>query len=440
MITVRTVLFTVLLAAIVYAAFYAVRWYDTNAYYVQVNNNELMIYHGRIGGGVLYKPVEVERTGVTVADVPAYTVSQLITGVQEDSLKAAQSYVANLVATQKAANCTQSPTAPGCTPTTTIAVRLHRHNDDLDRSPLMERRIRWLGIAMVICFVALFVQLNNIQIVKAHALATSSNNPRVLALQRNDPRGDILSADGIVLASSVPSTSGYYKYQRVYNPYTSVLFSQIVGFDSIIFGKSGIEAEYDSYLQSHTQPAKSLRDLLRSRTTTGNVTLTISSSLQSVTARRLDATDANSRAPEAAAVVINVKTGAIEAMYGNPTYDPTPLASPNITTEKYTWAVLNQHPASSPLVSPRLPTGLPARFDVQDGHVRRRLRPPARTGQARLPGGPVHPPPAIRQAALQLQGQRGSAGVLRRGPHRHPARLVRHRVRHTGHGTSAAPR
>jgi protein phosphatase len=120
LITVRTVLFTVLLAAIVYAAFYAVRWYDTNAYYVQVNNNELMIYHGRIGGGVLYKPVEVERTGVTVADVPAYTVSQLITGVQEDSLKAAQNYVANLVATQKAANCTQNPTAPGCTPATTV--------------------------------------------------------------------------------------------------------------------------------------------------------------------------------------------------------------------------------------------------------------------------------------------------------------------------------
>ena len=120
LITVRTVLFTVLLAAIVYAAFYAVRWYDTNAYYVQVNNNELMIFHGRIGGGVLYKPVEVERTGVTVADVPAYTVSQLITGVQEDSLKAAQSYVANLVATQKAANCVQNPTAPGCTPTTTL--------------------------------------------------------------------------------------------------------------------------------------------------------------------------------------------------------------------------------------------------------------------------------------------------------------------------------
>jgi len=119
LITVRTVLFAVILVAIVYAAFYAVRWYDTNAYYVQVNNNELMIYHGRIGGGVLYKPVEVERTGVTTADVPAYTLSQLKTGVQEDSLPAAQHFVANLVATQRQATCAQNPTAPGCPPTTT---------------------------------------------------------------------------------------------------------------------------------------------------------------------------------------------------------------------------------------------------------------------------------------------------------------------------------
>ena len=64
-----------------------------------------------------------------------------------------------------------------------------------------------------------------------------------------------------------------------------MLFSQIVGFDSIIYGKTGIEAEYNSYLQSHTRPAKTLGDLLTSRTTTGNVTLTISSTLQSQVAR-----------------------------------------------------------------------------------------------------------------------------------------------------------
>ena len=120
LISFRTVLFVVLLAAILLGALYAVRWYDTNAYYVQFNNNELMIYHGRLGGGVLYKPVEVERTGVTAADIPAYSVPGLVTGIQEDSLQAAQGYVAGLVATQHQAVCTQDPTATGCTTTSTV--------------------------------------------------------------------------------------------------------------------------------------------------------------------------------------------------------------------------------------------------------------------------------------------------------------------------------
>ena len=157
---------------------------------------------------------------------------QLVTGVQEDSLQAAQAYVAGLVATQQQITCAQNA----------AHARLHHHAEHgaarrriattTTGGALMERRIRRLGIFMVLCFVALFVQLNNIQILKAHALATSPNNPRVIQVDRNDPRGDILSADGVVLASSVPSTTGYYKYQRVYNPLTATLFSQIVGFDS----------------------------------------------------------------------------------------------------------------------------------------------------------------------------------------------------------------
>jgi hypothetical protein len=80
-----------------------------------------MIYHGRVGGGVLYKPVEVERTGVTTADVPAYSVPGLMSGVQEDSLQAAQAYVDGLVASQHQAVCAQNPTSAGCSPTTTVA-------------------------------------------------------------------------------------------------------------------------------------------------------------------------------------------------------------------------------------------------------------------------------------------------------------------------------
>ncbi len=215
----------------------------------------------------------------------------------------------------------------------------------------MERRIRRLGVFMLLCFVVLFVQLNNIQILKANSLATSPKNPRVLALERDDPRGDIISADGVVLASSVPS-SGYYEYKRVYNPYTAEIFSQIVGFDSLIYGKTGVEAEYDSYLESHTRPAKTLRDLLTNRTTTGNVTLTITTTLQNQVAAAVNATDVDNSAPLAGAVVMNVKTGAIEAMYSDPPYNPVPLASPDTVTENYAWASDDpSNGVSSPLVS-----------------------------------------------------------------------------------------
>jgi penicillin-binding protein A len=215
----------------------------------------------------------------------------------------------------------------------------------------MEKRIRWVGILMVLLFVALFVQLNNIQVFKSNSLANSQSNPRVVAVERSQPRGDILSADGITLASSVPTNGGSYKYKRVYNPYTAVLFSQIVGYDSEIYGLTGVEAYYNQYLESHTRPAKSLRDLLVNRTTTDDVTLTIDSHLQSEVAAAVDAVDVNNSAPEAGAVVMNVKSGAIEAMYGNPTFNPTGLVSTDGNIEKLSWALLNSNKAESPLVS-----------------------------------------------------------------------------------------
>ena len=66
----------------------------------------------------------------------------------------------------------------------------------------------------------------------------------------------------------------------MYNQYTAVLFSQIVGYDSLNYGRTGVEEEYDNYLESHTRPGRgslltTLRKLLVNHTTTDNVTLTI---------------------------------------------------------------------------------------------------------------------------------------------------------------------
>ena len=96
LITVRTLLFVILLAALVVAGLAAIRWYDTNSYFVGVENNELIIYQGRIGGFLWYNPVVVKSTGVTTADVPANYVHSLQSGVEETSVADAENYVANL--------------------------------------------------------------------------------------------------------------------------------------------------------------------------------------------------------------------------------------------------------------------------------------------------------------------------------------------------------
>jgi peptidoglycan glycosyltransferase len=233
--------------------------------------------------------------------------------------------------------------------------RAGRHHDD--EGGLMEKRIRRLGIFMMICFVALFIQLNNIQVLKANSLANNPSNPRVVAVELSQPRGDILSSDGVTLASSVSTTGNVYKYKRVYPQNTAPLFSQIVGFDSLNYGRTGVEEEYNNYLRSHTSSpvtsslVSTLHNLLVDHTTTDNVTLTINSHLQLQVATIMDQVQTQDNAPVEGAVVINPKTGAIEAMYSNPTFDPTGLVSESSKVETATWKALNPQSDQSPLVS-----------------------------------------------------------------------------------------
>lgn len=123
LITFRTLLFLILLGAVVVGAFAAIRWYDINSYFVGVDNNELVVYQGRVGGFLWYHPVPVWRTGVTTADVPAIYLQPLQAGVEETSVPNARAYVKNLE-NDKASqlNPNPTPTASSTTvpaPTTT---------------------------------------------------------------------------------------------------------------------------------------------------------------------------------------------------------------------------------------------------------------------------------------------------------------------------------
>jgi len=189
------------------------------------------------------------------------------------------------------------------------------------------RRIRWLGLALILCFALVLLQLTNVQFRRASALNAAPQNPRNEIHRYQNARGAIIAADGTVLAYSTASTVGPYKYQRVYPAATASLFSDMVGYDSPEYGTVGVEYQYNQQLQSHKQPARSLSEFFNPTTGTDDVILTVQPKLQAAAQAALGGRDG-------AVVVMNPTTGAILAMYSNPTYDPNPLASSSATTEQ----------------------------------------------------------------------------------------------------------
>ena len=95
-ITFRVVGFLLLLAAVVAAGYFLVRWYATDNWYVTTQKGQLVVYQGRPGGVLGFEPKVVDRTGVKTSDVLAIHLRSLGDGVQEPSLQAARRYVATL--------------------------------------------------------------------------------------------------------------------------------------------------------------------------------------------------------------------------------------------------------------------------------------------------------------------------------------------------------
>jgi penicillin-binding protein A len=198
----------------------------------------------------------------------------------------------------------------------------------------MGRRIRWLGVVMVILFALVIVQIVNIQLVKAPLLRASANNPRNQANNYNNNRGNIYASDGTLLAESVKSKAASpYKFLREY-PLGS-LYSQVVGYASTYYGTGGIENEYNDQLKEHTLPAQTLSQALGfdpRGTSKDNLTLTIVPALQEAAKAALS--QVSGKNTDAGVVAMNPSTGAILADYSNPTFDPNALANPDIATER----------------------------------------------------------------------------------------------------------
>jgi peptidoglycan glycosyltransferase len=198
----------------------------------------------------------------------------------------------------------------------------------------MNQRIRRLTVALIALFGILFAQLSTWQVVKQKDLKNKPGNMHALYSQFDKPRGTIVTADGKVIAAStkLPADSdSKFDYQREY-PYGD-LYANITGYYSWGYGRTQLERVQNDVLAGKTaqQQLGATGDLFTAGDVTGSVNLTIDSRIQAAAKKAL-----GNR--EGSVVVVNPTTGAVLAMYSNPSFDPNLLVShdSNVVSEAAT--------------------------------------------------------------------------------------------------------
>lgn len=203
----------------------------------------------------------------------------------------------------------------------------------------MNRSIRRLGIIVLALYVALFAQLNNLQLFGAKRLNEHPQNQREAARDFEQPRGAIYTADGVLIAHSVETPDGPTERRREY-PLT-YQYAHITGYFSRTFGSAGIERQYNDELAAKTTEQKygELSDLFNPKDRTGNVTLTIDSRVQQAAIDGLGL-------QRGSVVAWDPRDGAVLAMYSVPAYDPNLLSSPDVATAQAAKRSLDADPAN----------------------------------------------------------------------------------------------
>ncbi|HYJ60381.1 MAG TPA: penicillin-binding transpeptidase domain-containing protein [Actinomycetota bacterium] len=210
----------------------------------------------------------------------------------------------------------------------------------------MERQIRKLGLAFMILFAILFVQVAYVQVIAADRIAAEPGNAaRQIRAEYDTIRGRILAADGTILAESVEAPeASVYRYERRYP--LGELFGQLTGYYSRVYGRAGLEQSMNPYLAG-TAPelaVENLADLILGRPKEGGtIVTTLVPRLQ-----RVARTALGDRL--GAVVALDPRTGDVLAMRSNPGYDPTPLSVGTSAEMTAAWEALNADP-EKPLLS-----------------------------------------------------------------------------------------
>jgi peptidoglycan glycosyltransferase len=201
----------------------------------------------------------------------------------------------------------------------------------------MNRTIRMLGVGLIVCYVALFIQLNVLQVGRKAELDAHPLNNRQTIREFNRPRGPIVTADGVVVARSVATPDGPFEYQREYP--LGDLFSHITGYYTFSFGSTGLEKSQNGVLTGKGNTLGEIDDIFQNSDTTGSVVLTMRSDVQRVAAEALGERVGS-------VVVTDPDTGAILAAVSSPRYDPNFVVDPDPDVAEEVLNFYNEYPGN----------------------------------------------------------------------------------------------
>jgi penicillin-binding protein A len=199
-------------------------------------------------------------------------------------------------------------------------------------------------MGLLIAFLLVFAQLNYVQIFAAQSIAGNDANIRSLLAEYAIKRGEIETVDFEQLATS-RATGGKLKYRRTYPG--GELYGHITGWYSLVYGTDRIERSYNEQLLGKSGVI-SMQDIEDSFLGSGQrgdeVRLTVHSRLQQVAASSLGG-------QLGSVVALDPQTGAVRALYSNPSFDPGPLASHDPPSIREYWNSLEPSSPTSPLVN-----------------------------------------------------------------------------------------
>jgi peptidoglycan glycosyltransferase len=180
----------------------------------------------------------------------------------------------------------------------------------------VNRQIVKLFAFIVVLFGVLVAFTSWWSVFDAEALKEKDANKRPLFEQQQIPRGRILTADGVLIAKSVPKGKGDAKrYVRRYPE--GALYGHPIGYSFVEEGQSEFEQFHNEELVGEGSEFSSIVDeLLGDRQEGNDVVTNIDSEAQRTALAALE------EAGFGAVVAIEPDTGAVKAMVSNPPYDP----------------------------------------------------------------------------------------------------------------------